>query len=380
LSFPKGSAENILSSYNIPHLSAFVTSGAIDWNDPNFAGTVLGYVAEIWLATAAKEQGTDIDDPVSFTASQSIAVTKHDLKQLLIDFSAPPKGGFSEGQTRPTGDYGYCQFLYAQGAVPPIHISFAKTKLCPPLPNCTGANLWFREKLSGSYVTIYNSVAAPQVVCDASHPVSPSTNAMSGTGFGVELSHANGQEDIGGTITIPTAIAGGFSTWVGAQSAILDLTTMFGSGPFRTAPLAFLCEAWQDIVQPTLGPPGGPYPIAAGESLNEATLAWMKSGSLVVTPPGGSRSELKWRFGMPIYGSWAPMYGDYCGPMHALNLISNFLIPDYRDCTGFWIFLKAGCSASLSSNEAANWSQGTSNANGSVNLVQGITDGLIWDV
>lgn len=380
ISFPVGSTANILGNYSVAHLADFIVSGAVDYDQSFMDTAMLGYLSDTWLVTAAREQGTTIDSAVFFATVASIGITKSDLKQVAISFDAPPKGGFSVGITRPTGDYGYAQFLYAQGAADLIHISFQKSKLVPPRPGCTGVNLWFRERLSGSYVTIYNGSPPAPFTCDGSNPVSPSTNQMAGLGnFGIERSVNNLQTTDGGTFTFPV-VNSGISTTTMNVEACIDITTTFANGPFYSAQIAYLVEMWQDVVAPTIGTDGGPYSIDPGENLQNATRAFMKSGSLVVAPPGGTHPELVWRCGIPIYGSWAAMYGDYMGPLHSINRITSQLVPDSRNCTGFWIYLKPGCVGILNTQEADNWTNGTSNPAGNVILAQGQTDGLTWDV
>ena len=378
LELPISGGSDQLISLPIPHCGSPFFLGAVDYNELTKDTAALGYLSEIWQTTAAREQATTINAARLFIDKTQVTISGTDIRQILLDFNTLPKGGFSEGNTTPACDYGYAQFHYGQGDPELVHISFQQTKLMPPLPLCTGVDLFLREKLSGSYVTYDNSSGAPQIVCDGTKPVSPSTNVMTGLGnFGTSLGTENNQSAPGGTFTYPKC-GFGWSFASSNQTAIIDNNTTIGSGIFLTAVTGYLVESWQDIVQPTFGQAEGPTPIMSLDTVYPTVLGNIKSAKLVVTPATPARSELNWRFGLPIYGAWAAKYGNYFGKVRYLNSLTNFLVPEGRGCTGLWLFLKQGCTGSLSTQETAGQTQGTSTPDGSVNMTAGDYTGLFW--
>jgi hypothetical protein len=375
---PIGSGADIAVTHNIPGGCKMLLSGALSWDGALLSRTLAAYAFEIWQATAARELADTVDNSQTFSNVQTVTVSGGDLRQLFLEFDAPPKAGYRIGDTDTSYDIGYCQFQYGTHYGPMQHINWKKSKLVPEFPRCTGALLNFREPMSGTVIKYYYAGGLPRLRTIDGALMSPSSKNLLGCYDTVGGADDNTITQVD-SMSVACIDSGDVSTFT--QPSLpwaFNVLNLQGSFQENVVPVAYACEAWQSTAVRDFGDSTATKTVLGGDHVYVPDKSWAKAFSLDLSGPAHPADKY-WRYPpLQNYGCWAPVYGNFFGPTRPINALASFMMPEGDSCNGVWIFLKKGYTGSLVMQQTQYRVIGTETPNGPVRLREGTTDGLTY--
>lgn len=378
IEFPYGDFTGGLHTWADSNMGSFGFSGGVSHDDRNLHCVLLGYLAQIWQRTAAKEfVGSKVlKEPAAGFRRWDLGGDEIRIAQLFPDTSKHQVSMFG-GALGPL-DFGYYRWIYDDYAGPMHRFGFPGHCALPEYPGANAIEIEPKDPTWVCGIELGGFGTQAQNVSFAGKPVDPQANDFSGVtaeSGSAAFTVVSGTDIIGLPARRANQVIVNESV---PQEWDFDFITTRGSGPMTLALLAYAAEIWQKTCVPQsfdILTDGSVLP--GGVEINP-TEGFVKRVFLEIENDG-KNSGTKFGFGNAgYYGAWSAIGNMGWTDLKYINSLQTLLIPDVQPCFGVWIFLKSGCTGATTTWSTKRISHGLTTPNGDVCFTDDVVDGLSW--